>query len=341
MDRSSTPSKAMPSRPRRAGFTQVHWFRRREFLAAFLVFVGLYAAFLLPASGPQLPMGWVRITAFVLLSIAWTALVLIDGQKPVWMRNSAALGLVFVLGWLFYRYSGAQWDRLGHMFFNLELMNRGNPQANGGDSGWKMLIDGAIVSLRIFFYAAVLATLLGLTLAVLRTFNNKILGTFIVVYIDLVRALPVIVQIIMIYFGLPFLGITLSPLVSGILALTLNNAAFMSEIFRAGLEAVHHGQTEAARALGLSAFQSMRLVILPQALRTVVPPYTGSLVGLLKETALCSTISILELLNTARLLQTWFANATPLAMAALLYLAILLPLTRASSELERRWNKAR
>jgi polar amino acid transport system permease protein len=198
---------------------------------------------------------------------------------------------------------------------------------------------GLWTAVQIFLFSAVMGTILGLLLAVLRTVvKDKILNFFIIAYVDFFRAMPMIVMLLVVYSALPYADILLSPEASGILTLGLIEAAYMSEIFRSGIEAIHKVQTEAARALGLSAWKTMRLVILPQALRMVIPPYTGVLVGLMKGTALCSTITIFELLNTASQIQAWYANPTPLVVATGLYLLILLPMTRASSILERKWR---
>jgi len=136
------------------------------------------------------------------------------------------------------------------------------------------------------------------------------------------------------------MGIRLSAIMSGILALGLNSSAYVSEIFRAGIESIGHGQVEAARSLGMGNFKTFSLVIFPQAFRVIVPPLTSQLVALLKETAICSVIGIPELLRQAMVVQSWTANPTSLIMATLLYMLLLIPLTVLSRRLEKRLKKS-
>ena len=130
-----------------------------------------------------------------------------------------------------------------------------------------------------------------------RSFNNRVLNIFIIAYVDFFRAMPIMVLMVIIYYALPYLGVRLDAVVSGIIALGLNSSAYVSEIFRAGVLSVKKGQIEAARALGLNPMQTMRLVLLPQAIRIVLPPLVGNYVASAKDTALCSSISIIELLK--------------------------------------------
>jgi polar amino acid transport system permease protein len=139
-----------------------------------------------------------------------------------------------------------------------------------------------------------------------------------------------------VYCALPYTGIRLSATVSGILALSLNSAAYVSEIFRAGILSINKGQIEAAHALGLNTVQTMRLVILPQAVKVVIPPLASNYVACAKDTAICSSISILELLKQAMTFQAVVANPTPLIAATAIYIAFLVPLTRIAGILEKR-----
>ena len=169
--------------------------------------------------------------------------------------------------------------------------------------------------------------------------NDKVLNAFLILYVDIMRSIPILVMLIVVYSVLPYTGILLSPIVSGILTLTMIQGAYMSEVFRAGIQSIHHLEIEAALSLGLTSWQTMRYVILPQALKIVLPPYTGYLVGLMKATALCSQIAIFELLKSAYQIQSWYVNATPLILAAVFYLLSLIPLTRLSNVLEKKWKK--
>ena len=137
------------------------------------------------------------------------------------------------------------------------------------------------------------------------------------------------------------LGIYLPLMVSGILTLTLNHSAFFSEILRSGVSAVGHGQLEAARSLGLGTFKTFRLIVFPQAFKTAMPPLTGQFVALLKETVICSVVGIPELLREAPVVQSWTANPTPLIIATIGYLLLLVPLTRLSRYLEVRMSTVR
>ncbi|MBC7222682.1 MAG: amino acid ABC transporter permease [Anaerolineae bacterium] len=208
--------------------------------------------------------------------------------------------------------------------------------AEGGESAWMVLFKGLGITVQIAVLSAILGTFLGLLLAVFRAFNNRVLNLFIVAYIDFFRSMPIIVLMVLIYYALPYTGLTLSAMASGILALGLNSSAYISEIFRAGILSVHHGQIEAAHALGLNSWQTLRLVILPQAFRVVIPPLASNYVASAKDTAICSAISILELLKSAMQVQAFRANPTPLIAATALYLLFLVPLTRLAGVLESR-----
>jgi polar amino acid transport system permease protein len=316
------------------------WFRRYELLIPALLINIAIMVFVLPPK--SLPSGgqWIGIIASYLIYLILTVLILADREKPLWLKNITALGIVFIFGWFFYRYSAARWERMGQIFFNFEIMSKGDFLASGTSlSNWELMRGGLFMALRVFSLSALFGSLLGLFIAVVReVVNDKVLNFFIIAYVDFFRAIPMIVMLLVVYSALPFLGILLSPFVSGIFTLTIIQGAYMSEVFRAGIEAIHHGQTEAAKSIGLSTWKTMRYVILPQALKIVVPPYTGTLVGLMKGTALTSVITIGELLKTAQQVQSWYANPTPIFIATMLYLAILLPMTRLSIILEKKWR---
>jgi polar amino acid transport system permease protein len=185
----------------------------------------------------------------------------------------------------------------------------------------------AVVS--IFF-----GTLIGLFLAVLRRFNNRLLNTIIILYVNFYRAMPIIVFLLFIYYGLPALNILLDAYTSCILVLSFASGAVTSEIFRSGIESIHHSQIEASRALGLTSTQTMRYIILPQAFRIVVPPMANSWIGTLKDTAVCSVVALVELLKAAQVSMAGKANPTPLIAGTAIYIAIILPLTRFTRFLE-------
>jgi polar amino acid transport system permease protein len=306
------------------------WYRRNELLIAVAVFLLLWAVLLLPGFGRPTLLGWLKIVIFFTVLLITTGIVITDTERPLWQGAVSAGALIAVFCWLFYRYSGAKWDRLAFVFFNWKIMAGG---------GWSSIFKALLRTLELGFLSLIAAFVLGLFLAVLRTIGNKVFTFFVILYVNVFRAIPVIVLAAFVYYALPYLGITLSTLVAGIVTLGLNHAAFSSEIFRAGIESIHHGQIESAYALGFNAWKTMRLVILPQAIRVVVPPLTGQMVALLKETAICSTIGVLELMRQALIIQAWKANPTPLIVATGIYVLFLVPLTLLSRYLERKMKR--
>ena len=160
-------------------------------------------------------------------------------------------------------------------------------------------------------------------------------------YIDIFRSIPLLVLLIVVYYALPFVGIRLSPFLSAVTALTLVSAAYTAEIFRAGIEAIPHGQFEASAALGLSNRHTMVDVILPQAIRIVIPPLTNNCINVMKDTALASVVAMPDLLKQATQAQALSANPTPLIGAALIYLILLWPMVYVVARLEKRYSRGR
>lgn len=158
--------------------------------------------------------------------------------------------------------------------------------------------------------------------------------------IDVFRAIPLLVLLVLIYYALPFVGVRLSPFAAAATALSLVASAYTAEIFRAGIEAIPRGQFEACRALGLGFVDTMRFVILPQAVRIVIPPITNNCVNVIKDTALASVVAMPDLLKQATQAQALSANPTPLIGAALIYILLLWPMVRAVRVLERRFAAA-
>jgi His/Glu/Gln/Arg/opine family amino acid ABC transporter permease subunit len=263
------------------------------------------------------------------LLLAFSANILADGGKPESLKMSSALLLIGALSWLFYRYSGAQWDRLNDFFFNWQKL-QGN---------WWILFDGLGVTLLLSLISGVGSILVGLTVAILRSMGSPTLNLFLKAYIDIFRSIPMIVIMVLLFFALPYAGISLGSIMSTVVALSLGYGAYTAESFRAGIESVHSGQFEAARSLGLSRWQTLRRVILPQAIPVVIPPLTGNMVSMLKDTAVASLVAAPELLKRARELYTSKTNPTPLVAASLIYLAVLIPLVRVVNMLENRRKK--
>jgi len=214
-------------------------------------------------------------------------------------------------------------------FFNVEVMIRAR----------YLLWLGLQVTLKLAFVSLLFAVLVGLFLAVIRSLNIRLLNILIIIYVDLFRALPTIVLFMLVYFTWPYFGISLPRYWSAVVALTINGGAYFEEIFRAGIESIDKGQTEAARALGLSFTQTMFSVILPQAIQVVLPPATSNALELIKTTVLASVIALPELMKQAQQAHGSLANPTPLIMAALIFLVLLWPLVRLTGYLERRFAK--
>jgi polar amino acid transport system permease protein len=190
-----------------------------------------------------------------------------------------------------------------------------------------------LVSVASIFFASILA-LLG---ALGRISTNAVLNAAASFYVSLIRGTPLLVQIFVIYFALPQLGIVLPAIVCGILALSLNYGAYMTEIFRAGIQAVPRGQREAAEALGMPESQVFRRIVLPQAFRIVTPAIGNEFISMLKDSALVSTISVHETLFLAqRLGRSALEPMTALLIAALVYWVLTIIFTLFQTRLERR-----
>jgi polar amino acid transport system permease protein len=178
----------------------------------------------------------------------------------------------------------------------------------------------------------------GLMISLVRLYAPKPFRLLAVGYIDIFRALPVLVVLILIYYALPFLGIRLSSWASAVMAFAIIMAAYSAEVFRSGIESIPRGQFEAAQALGLPFLLTLRKVVLPQAIRVVIPPMTSNCVSMFKDTSLASTVALPELLKEATNAQSLYANPSPLIGAALVYLIFLWPMVRLVSLLERRFK---
>ncbi|MFL9858783.1 amino acid ABC transporter permease [Paraburkholderia madseniana] len=200
-----------------------------------------------------------------------------------------------------------------------------------------ILLKGAVVTVEITFCAFVLSTLLGLVLALMRVSSNKVLSNAAATFINVIRGLPIIVQLFYIYFVLPDLGVQLSAFQAGFIGLGVAYSAYQAENFRAGIQAIDHGQIEAAQSIGMRSALIMRRVILPQAFRIALPPYGNTLVMMLKDSSLASTITVAEMTRAGQLIaSSTFQNMTVFTLVALLYLALSLPLVYGLRRLERR-----
>lgn len=203
-----------------------------------------------------------------------------------------------------------------------------------------LLLEGLGTTVLLGAVSIALGLLSGLLLALLRLYGPLPLQALARSYIDLFRSLPLLVLLVLVYYALPFVGVRLSSFAAAATALSLVSCAYTAEIFRAGIQALPRGQTDAAQALGLGFADTLRSVVLPQALRIVTPPLTGNCINVLKDTALASVVAMPDLLKQATQAQALAANPTPLIGAAALYLLLLLPLIRLVSRFEARRDAA-
>ncbi len=217
-------------------------------------------------------------------------------------------------------------------FFNVAVMQRYLPD----------ILAGFFVTCGIAILVVITGLAIGVLLAVLRSYRIAWVNFLIIIFVDLLRALPPLVLILILYFGLPNLGLTLSGYVVLWLVLSLVLAAFAEEIFWAGILSVDAGQWLAARSAGLGFFQTMIYVILPQAIRLTIAPLTNRTIAITKNTALGMVIGVGELLNQATTAQSFAGNATPLMMATIAYLILFVPVVYAGRWIETRyaWRRA-
>lgn len=215
-------------------------------------------------------------------------------------------------------------------FFNVPVLIRTFP----------LLMQGLWITIQLGVVSIIVGLVLGLALALLRLYAPIWVQVVTKIYINFMRSIPLLVLLIIIYYALPFVGVRLSPFMSAVSALSLVSAAYTAEIFRAGIEAIAKGQFEASAALGLSTRSMMVDVILPQAIRIVIPPLTNNCINVMKDTALASVVAMPDLLKQATQAQALSANPSPLIGAAMIYVLFLWPLVAAVARLERSYNKA-
>lgn len=203
------------------------------------------------------------------------------------------------------------------------------------------ILQGAWVTVQCAVLVVICGVALGTLLACIRAYRVRPLSFVIVVFADMFRALPPLVLILLAYFGLPNVGVTLSSFLVLFIILGLVLAAFAEEIVWAGITSTEKGQWEAARSTGLTFTQTLIWVVLPQAVRMVIPPLTNRAIAITKMTALGTVIGVPDILNQATSAQSFSGNASPLTLAALAYVVLFLPFVILSRWLERRfsWRK--
>ena len=206
---------------------------------------------------------------------------------------------------------------------------------------YPLLLQGLLYTVLLAAVALPLGLLLGLVIAVVYSFHHRWVNIALLVYIDLFRAFPVVVLLILVFYGLPFLGLTLGGFAAAVLAIVLNNSGYYGEIFRAGIESVPRGQYEAARALGFKPLHVVVYIVLPQAVRNVLAPLASNSLELIKTTSIGALVALPELLRSARVAQEQTYNPTPLMAAAVIFFVLLYPVARWVARLERQALAAR
>lgn len=217
-------------------------------------------------------------------------------------------------------------DQIIEQFFNLEIMRQ----------SWPIMWRGLLMTLTVSAAVIPLGLFGGLLVALVGNSGKTWIRWLIIIYIDFFRAIPPLVLLIFIYAGLPFAGVQLTPFTAVCLAFFLNNSAYYGEVYRAGIESVSPGQAEAARSTGLTQAQTMTYVILPQAIRNVLPDLISNTIEVVKLTSLASVVALPELLYSSDMARSLTYNASPIMMAAILYLIILLPAVRLLSRFEQK-----
>ena len=213
-----------------------------------------------------------------------------------------------------------------------------------GGFNWELVISwmpemwsGAFVTVYISFFALILGLLVGLIFSMFRISHLKVFRYFAIGYIYLIRGTPALIQILFIYFGMPFFGINVQPHLAGVIALGLNSGAYIAEMIRGGLASIPKGQMEAARSLGLSNSQAMRRIIIPQTFQIIIPPITGEYNKLIKGSSLLSVISIGELTRVGqRILGATFRPIEAWIPIAIIYFIMNYIVSKASKSFEDR-----
>lgn len=235
------------------------------------------------------------------------------------MSIVSTLLVVGVIGALMVNSPG--WDEFRDRFLNATYATR----------SWPKIFDAFWINVQLFLLAEVFVLILGLILAVMRSLKGPVftpIRGFAIIYVDVFRGLPGILVVYVLGLGLPALGLTGNEFFWGLLALVLIYSAYVSEVYRAGIESVHPSQDAAARSLGLSRWQSLRYVVVPQAVRRIIPPLLNDFIGLTKDTALVSLIGVVEAFRRSQIEYAAAFNFTPIVVTAVLFLVLTIPMSR-------------
>jgi len=258
-----------------------------------------------------------------------------DRLLPVLISLASVILVFGVVG--YFVTSAPQWPRIQLQFFSLEAIIESFPA----------VAKGFLVSMQIWVISLVCIGIWALVLAIFRAMGGPWfapLRVFAILYVDLFRGLPALLLVLLFGFGIPALnlpGLPTSGMFWGGVALILSYSAYATEVYRSGIEAVHEGQNMAAKALGLSQWQTLRYAILPQALRNVVPAMLNLVVALQKDVALLSVIGVRDAVREAQIYTARTFNYSSLVAAAILFLLATIPLARLTDHLQRRDRERR
>jgi polar amino acid transport system permease protein len=242
-----------------------------------------------------------------------------QGRRGVIVSLISTLLVLAVVGYVVVNLP--TWPRVQEAFFNADVAARAAPK----------ILAAFGRNVMLFLLAEVFVLILGLVLAVLRSMRGPVftpIRGFAIIYVDVFRGLPGILVIYVLGLGLPALGVTGDEFFWGLMALVLIYSAYVSEVYRAGIESIHPSQEAAARSLGLSQWKALRFVIVPQAVRRIIPPLLNDFIGLTKDTALVSLIGVVEAFRRAQIEQSAAFNFTPVVVTAVLFLVLTIPLSR-------------
>ncbi|MEA5092572.1 L-cystine transport system permease protein YecS [bioreactor metagenome] len=203
-----------------------------------------------------------------------------------------------------------------------------------------IFLDGCLVTLEISFFALLLGMIFGIGGALCRISSNRFLSGIAFLYVWIIRGTPIMVQLFILYFGLPQLGIKMSSMTAGILGLAINTGAYVTEIIRSGIQAIEKGQTEAALSLGMKPYQAMVRIVGPQAVKVCMPPLVNQFIMTLKNSSIASLVTITELLRTGeQLIYTTFRSFEVYTVVAVLYLIMNSVFMIVAGKLEKRMER--
>ena len=203
-----------------------------------------------------------------------------------------------------------------------------------------IFLDGCLVTLEISFFALLLGMVFGIGGALCRISSNRFLSGLAFLYVWIIRGTPIMVQLFILYFGLPQLGIKMSSMTAGILGLAINTGAYVTEIIRSGIQAIDRGQIEAALSLGMKPYQAMIRIVGPQAVKVCMPPLVNQFIMTLKNTSIASLVTITELLRTGeQLIYTTFRSFEVYTVVAVLYLIMNSVFMIVAGKLEKRMER--